>query len=603
MTIQPGTKIGKYQILKLIGRGGMAEVYLARHMDLDMDVAIKLIRAERFPPEILQSVVKRFQNEAKKMAQLSHPNIVRVIDYGTYQGVPYFVMDFLPGGTLKRYLGKPMPYQQAAKLLMPISRALAYAHANGVIHRDVKPANILIGKNGELLLSDFGVAKVMDSEQTQGLTATGASIGTPEYMAPEQAVGKAIDYRVDIYSLGVILYELVTGRRPFIADTPMAVIIKQMRDPLPQPSRFVQGLPEKVEHILYKALAKDPKERYQNMIEFSEDLEKYSVSQLQSKIEEELEINKPTQKKEEIIYQKRPDVKEKNEQKNISRKFEGWPIILLFISIVVLIIIIKSINSSKITSVINIEATNHEEIIAGVNKSKVSAIDNMTLMYVPAGEFLMGSTENDINAEEDEFPQHKVYLDAFWIDQTEVTNAQYRLCVEAGNCQEPEITDFYNSEKFTKHPVVYVSWNDAQGYCEWAGRRLPTEAEWEKAARGTEGQIYPWGDDSPDNDFLNYYRNIGNTTVVGRYTLGVSPYGLFDMAGNVWEWVADWYGAGYYGNSPTKNPDGPDSGALKVLRGGSWNMYTQAIRSAERFNYNPNIASGSALGFRCALSK
>ena len=273
MTIQPKTKIGRYQILELIGKGGMAEVYKARHVDLDVDVAIKFIRMGRFPQDILRSVVKRFRNEAKKMAQLSHSNIVKVTDYGNYKGIPFLVMEYLPGGTLKKYLGKPMPYQQAARLLLPVADALAFAHSKGVIHRDVKPGNILLSETGQLMLSDFGVAKMIDSEETQGLTATGAAIGTPEYMAPEQALGKKIDHRVDIYSLGVILYELVTGRRPFTADTPMEVVVKQMRDPLPPPSNFVTNLPQDVEWVLHKALEKEPTNRFTDMGAFAQAME------------------------------------------------------------------------------------------------------------------------------------------------------------------------------------------------------------------------------------------------------------------------------------------------------------------------------------------
>ena len=272
MSIKIGTQIGKYKILELIGRGGMAEVYKARHLDLESFVTIKLIRVERFPPEILSSVVKRFQNEARKMAQLSHPNIVKVIDFGSYEGIPFLVMDYMPGGTLKRYLGKPMPYRQAASLLMPVAEALAYAHSKGIIHRDVKPANILLSEDGRPMLSDFGVAKVVDSEETHGLTATGASIGTPEYMAPEQALGEKVDYRVDIYSMGVILFELITGRRPYSADTPMKVVVKQMQEPLPDPSKYIKNLPREVNNLLSTALAKNPGDRFADMNEFVEEL-------------------------------------------------------------------------------------------------------------------------------------------------------------------------------------------------------------------------------------------------------------------------------------------------------------------------------------------
>ena len=273
MTIQYGTKIGRYQILELIGRGGMAEVYKAHDSRLDTTVAIKFIRMERFPQDILRSVVKRFQNEAKRMAQLSNTNIVKVTDYGVYEGIPFLVMEYLPGGTLKQRLGKPVPYQQAARLLLPVAEALAYAHSKGIIHRDVKPGNILLSESRQTMLSDFGVAKIIGREETQGLTATGVSIGTPEYMAPEQAVGEKIDHRVDIYALGIILYELITGHRPFTADTPMKVVVKQINEPPPNPSRFVKGLPAEVERVLIKALAKNPDNRFVDMDEFVEALE------------------------------------------------------------------------------------------------------------------------------------------------------------------------------------------------------------------------------------------------------------------------------------------------------------------------------------------
>ena len=212
------------------------------------------------------------------MAQLSHPNIAKVTDYGVHKGIPFLVMEYLPGGTLKKYLGKPMPYQQAARLLLPVADALAYAHSKGIIHRDVKPTNILLSETDQPMLSDFGVAKVIGSEHTQGLTATGASIGTPEYMAPEQAVGEKIDLKVDIYSLGVVLYELVTGRRPFTADTPIKVVLKQANEPPPNPSQFVKGLPAQAEQVIKKALAKKPGDRFTNMGIFAQALEKLAFA-------------------------------------------------------------------------------------------------------------------------------------------------------------------------------------------------------------------------------------------------------------------------------------------------------------------------------------
>ncbi|MCL4261468.1 MAG: ABC transporter substrate-binding protein, partial [Anaerolineales bacterium] len=251
-----------------------AIVYKAYDTRLESDVAVKVIRIERLAPEILQRAMKRFEREAKSLAQLTHPNLVKVLDFGEYEGQPYLVMPYLPGGTLKQKMrGQPMHWQEAARLLIPIARALDYAHKRGLIHRDVKPSNILITESGEPMLTDFGVAKIIDEEATVDLTGTSAAVGTPEYMAPEQATSKNIDHRADIYALGIVFYEMVTGRRPFQADTPLAVLFKHASESLPRPTQFVSNLPESVEKILLKALAKKPEDRYQNAGEMAQAME------------------------------------------------------------------------------------------------------------------------------------------------------------------------------------------------------------------------------------------------------------------------------------------------------------------------------------------
>ena len=276
MTNLIGQSLGRYHILEQIGEGGMAIVYKAFDTRLETDVAVKVIRTDQLAPAILERALKRFEREAKALARLNHSNIVNVSDYGEEEGLPYLVMPFMPGGTLKEKLraqGK-IGWQDTARLLLPVAKALAYAHEEEMIHRDVKPANILITRSGDPMLTDFGIAKIIDEEATMDLTGTRATVGTPEYMAPEQVTAKTVDHRADIYALGVVFYEMVTGRKPFQADTPMAVLVKLSSEPLPRPTEFTPKLPQAVEKILLKALAKDPNNRYQSMNEFVVAMEK-----------------------------------------------------------------------------------------------------------------------------------------------------------------------------------------------------------------------------------------------------------------------------------------------------------------------------------------
>ena len=269
-----GQSIGRYHILEQLGAGGMALVYKAYDTRLERNVAVKVLRTEQFSPVLLEQVLQRFEREAKSLAKLSHPNIVNILDYGEHEEMPYLVMEFLPGGTLKQKLGRAIPWQESINTLLPVARGLSYAHQHGIIHRDVKPSNIMLQETKAAVLTDFGIAKLLEGVEGQTLTGSGVGIGTPEYMAPEQGVGAhTIDARADIYSLGIVLYEMVTGRKPYTADTPMAVVLKQMTDPLPRPTEFTPDLPEGVEHILLKALAKQPEDRYQSMDELVNALE------------------------------------------------------------------------------------------------------------------------------------------------------------------------------------------------------------------------------------------------------------------------------------------------------------------------------------------
>ncbi|NSW53678.1 MAG: serine/threonine protein kinase [Anaerolineae bacterium] len=270
-----GTMMGRYQILEKLGEGGMAAVYKAFDTRLEREVALKVITDTRQGSE---HFLKRFEREAKSLAKLSHPNIVDVHDYGEHNGLPYIVMEYLPNGTLKKFMGHPVEYRKASELLLPVAEALAYAHEQGIIHRDIKPANILLSAHDIPMVTDFGIVKVLGSESGEALTQVGSGIGTPTYMAPEQGQGAEIDQRADVYALGVVFYEMLTGRKPYEAPTPTGVFWKQMTEPLPNPKLFVPSIPDSVVGFLQKALAVNVDTRVQTMREFADTLKSFCNS-------------------------------------------------------------------------------------------------------------------------------------------------------------------------------------------------------------------------------------------------------------------------------------------------------------------------------------
>ena len=266
--IKIGQKIGRYEIKEKLGRGGMAEVYKGYQASLDRFVAIKLMHAFLVSEE---GFLARFQREARAIARLNHSHIVGVYDFDTYSDDTYYlVMEYIGGGTLKDRLqelanrGEHLPLDEAIRITLEITDALAYAHRQGMIHRDIKPANIMLTEAGKAVLTDFGIVKLVGGLQSSiAQTATGALIGTPAYMSPEQAMGKPGDERGDIYSLGVMLFQMVTGKLPFDADTPLAVVMKHVNEPVPMPISFNPDVPFRLQEVILKALEKDPERRFQ----------------------------------------------------------------------------------------------------------------------------------------------------------------------------------------------------------------------------------------------------------------------------------------------------------------------------------------------------
>ena len=270
----------------------------------------------------------------------------------------------------------------------------------------------------------------------------------------------------------------------------------------------------------------------------------------------------------------------------------------------------------------DVNPTTKPEGNANAGEERTSPSDGMLQVYIPDGTFRMGGMDADTGP--DEQPPRSVTISGFWLDKVEVTNAMYMLCVQAGACEPPRLftsathETYFNNADFAEYPVIMVRWRDANAYCTWAGRRLPYEAEWEYAARGTDFRTWPWGDEKPDTGRANYNYSTRDTIRVGSYPAGISPFGILDMGGNVWEWVADWYDANYYLNAPIVNPMGPIaplSKNLRVIRGGSWQDGEAELRVSNRgftsggddkAQLNSDAYNGTAsntIGFRCAANK
>ena len=694
-----GKRIDRYTINDRLGIGGMAVVYKAYDTRLEREVALKLIRTEAIPQEQHERLMKRFEREAKTQARFSHPNIVSVHDYGEFHGAPYLVVEYLPGGTLKSFMTGPIYFRKAIEWLIPITDAVQYAHDRNIIHRDIKPNNIIFDDREQPILTDFGIAKVLEMDEVT-LTGTGFGVGTPEYMAPEQWLGLAFP-ATDQYALGVVLYELLTGVKPFQAETPAAVAIMQATEALRSPRALAPEIPDGVENLIYKTLERDYKDRFEDMIAFRAALEKILIDQTVQNLEkdhlyypklvpniaESLSRHRSEEEKVDELVMMPPAMKPVEEAVSVKlsgikgKKFRLSPWII-WVGIAVLAVtllfgvmallgrrgnalddqnlipeeviamvetplgtpsdtglaIIQTLTPSPtitetdqslptitdtptLTTTLQSEPTPWEVLI-NVNQN-----DGAEMVFVPEGDFLMGTDEHSVSGNNK--PQRKIFLDPYYIYRFQVTNEQFAAFVQDTNHQttaekmgsgwlrggsgvighdgaywaapEGPGSQIIGREE---HPVVHVSWIDAATYCEWAGGRLPTEAEWEKAARGTDGRKYPWGNESPSCELANIPPCIGGTTPVGSYQAGTSPFGAMDMFGNVSEWTADYYAKNYDTNEPYANPTGPASGYFRVIRPSSWyhsyhhsylgtNIYT-------RWRGDPNTRMNDH-GFRCVL--
>ena len=552
-----GKTIGNVRIEKLLARGGMAEVYLGSHLNLERPVAIKLLHSYVEEEPIL---LERFQREAKVVAGLRHSNIVQIFDFDTLDGHPYIVMEYLKGPTLATYLRhlhqrkKRIPSDQVARLLNELSTALDYAHKQGVIHRDIKPSNILLhNKNDdipldkpltndvEVVITDFGLVRIMN---TASQTASGTVSGTPAYMSPEQARGDQIDHHTDIYSLGIVLYEMLAGRVPFEADSTLTILHMQIHTTPPP----IQGIPAKVQAVIDRALQKNPDDRYQTSgelaIDYSRSIgmttqaeaarEPYPVSA--APIEASVPLApKPAPTAPEPRTKLEPTPKQ-------ARNWAGIRVVLFsVIGLSVLafagyLVFSRGTLPPESTQTVSTEIPNTGPSPLPSETSNLPAAEGM--VEIISGAFEVGLSP----ADDHHIAPTTIPLNNFWIDQYQITNAQYQQYMTETGALAPLTWPGEGD-----HPVVGVTWEQAVAYCQWANKRLPKEAEWEVAGRGSSAQLYPWGNDvTADGQALRLPDQ--DTYPVGTQSFNQSPFGVFDMVGNVWEWVGEPYSTGQEGS-------------------------------------------------------
>ena len=655
----------KYRLDRKIGEGGMGAVYHATHIHMDSSFAVKLLHRSMVAD---QGAVERFRREARAAARIRHTNAVSVTDFGvTKEGTVYLVMEYLEGGDLRERLKKVgiVSPPDAVRIIVQTCAAIDEAHRKGIVHRDLKPDNIwLLSRDDiddQVKVLDFGIAKLKtQGNQSSNLTQQGMVVGTPHYMSPEQCRGEELDSRSDIYALGVILYEMLSGDVPFRAPTPVGVVLKHANE-MPKPLREENpSVPEPLERVVMKALEKDPAKRQASAAELGRELidamrlsgtasleipgfetgdfssisgtaattipGKGTGSTTAPHSEHDTSVQDPnktghvgggatvamTSKQEsaktqppvvggtQVMASQTASAKSASEgaapvervierviereappKPNRTALYAGAAALVVVIGVVATFIAIKSSGPG----------TTNTNTPRNVNGPVQAGGPPEGMILIKGGTFKMGT--DDPKAEDSDKPAHDITVKDFYIDTYEVTNEQYQQFVKQTGHKAPSDwtgTDFPSGE--AHYPVRNVSWIDATEYAKWAGRRLPTEAEWEFAARGPEGRIYPWGNDwSPKLSNSKEDDRSGPLTV-GSYPGGASPFGVMDMAGNVCEWVNDDF-TPYPSSAQTPDPGN------KCYRGGAYSAPKERLKTTYRWWDHPT-ATYPYIGFRCA---
>jgi len=581
-----GKTIGKVQIEKYLARGGMAEVYYGMHQTLQRPVAIKVMHG--FIEEHAD-MISRFQREARVVAALRHAGIVQIYDFDAIDGHPYIVMEYLNGPTLANYMremhssGERIAPNQVARLLKGLTSALDYAHGQGVIHRDIKPGNMILQSNSgevsvkaplardvEAILTDFGLVRIANSA-TQ--TASGTISGTAAYMSPEQARGDRTDHRTDIYSLGIVLYEMLAGRVPFEADTTLSVMYMQINEPPPP----ISGISANAQAVLDRALRKNPEDRYQSSREMAADYFKAIGMNAEAETILDAVPNRP--KKEETANVTIPAETAVAPAQPVNRK-----VVASVIGIVALLAI--AVGAFVFRSVGNTPSSDTQEPPATQEVAPTESITNLppadaipsseNMIEIPADAYTVGRDP----ADEYHGGVQNIQLPGFWIDQYQVVNSHYKIFMEETGADKPLVWPADDDL-----PVRGVTWEQADAYCSWLNKRLPTEVEWEAAGRGpgADPQLYPWGNDASNALKLPEH----DTYEVGSISFNVSPFGVFDQVGNVWEWTGDPY--------LTVQP------GFRVLHGGRYGL-PQDLAYRLAVSVDDDLYTKYA-GFRCAADQ
>lgn len=559
-------KFGRYEIKRPLGQGGTATVYLAYDPHFEREVAVKVL-----PSGLLEDTTlrQRFQREARAIAQLEHSAIVPVHDFGEENGQPYLVMRFMRGGSLhERIAYSSLTLAEVTTILTRIANALTAAHQRGLVHRDIKPSNILFDEHDEPYLADFGIAKWLEG---QAQLTQDRPIGTPAYMSPEQIRpnGKA-DTRSDVYALTTVLFQMLTGEPPYQAETTRQLFMAHLTQPIPDLHAIDPSLPKLLSTVVQRGMAKESAERYQTATELA-----VATSH----------VIQSSQVLEQIPSPKRA---------------RHWLWAAGIASLLLISVIFWQLRPT-----------------VAPGATQFAEIDGMVQNFIPAGEFRVGVTEAQISAlceaqnhvgdsggdrcdplaYPHTVPRQTMATEAFWLDQTEVSNAQYRLCVEAGACSIPNETDRYPFAAYSTHPVTSVTWQQSRDYCVWAGRDLPTAAQWYKAAYGKGQTLFAWGD-----DFSCEKANVANctdeTSPVGSYTgMGSSAYGIEDMTGNVSEWVREDYSASLM--EIWEMPLNLGIGELANPRAITGGAFDSGLNNAIPFFSVAYLDSFDDVGFRC----